>query len=422
MKSIFSLAFKDLKLLRRDRFALFWVIAFPLIYGLFFGSIFSGSGEGVRNAMPVIVVDNDKSEASAAFIQHLSSSEALKVTNSDDEIQARDLVRRGKVVASIIIDEGYGSNLTSIFNGSPPVQIVVDPSRSAEKAMLTGLMQEAMYRSVLDQFSDPETAKARATASEEGIIKDENLNPLQKGVMLTFMKSVESFLGSVDPELYKQALSPRDDSVETIEVETENEGPSSFEVSFPQAMMWGVIGCAAAFAVSMVQERLRGTFLRLRVSPLSRGQILAGKGLACFLAIVSVLLLMLIVGNLFFGVRLQNPAGLTLAVISTGICFTGIMMLVSVAGKTEQAVAGAGWGAFLIMAMLGGGMIPIMFMPSWMYKLSHLSPVQWGISAIQDATWRNSDFPELIIPCVLLIGAGIICYVLGVRIFSLSDR
>ena len=40
MGAVINLALKDLRLLLRDRFGLFWVLAFPLLMALFFGAIF----------------------------------------------------------------------------------------------------------------------------------------------------------------------------------------------------------------------------------------------------------------------------------------------------------------------------------------------------------------------------------------------
>jgi len=41
MKAVIALAVKDIKLLLRDPFGLFWLLAFPLLMALFFGAIFS---------------------------------------------------------------------------------------------------------------------------------------------------------------------------------------------------------------------------------------------------------------------------------------------------------------------------------------------------------------------------------------------
>ena len=60
MKSVIVLALKDLKLLSRDKFGLFWLLVFPLLMALFFGSIFSSGGGGGGAAMKVAVVDEDQ--------------------------------------------------------------------------------------------------------------------------------------------------------------------------------------------------------------------------------------------------------------------------------------------------------------------------------------------------------------------------
>ena len=66
-------------------------------------------------------------------------------------------------------------------------------------------------------------------------------------------------------------------------------GPrNAFDITFPQGVIWGLIGCAMTFGISLVSERTHGTFVRLRMAPLSRAQILGGKALACFVAIVVV--------------------------------------------------------------------------------------------------------------------------------------
>lgn len=60
-------------------------------------------------------------------------------------------------------------------------------------------------------------------------------------------------------------------------------GPrSSYEISFLQRILWGLFGCAATFGISLVVQRTTGTLVRLRMAPIGRMQILAGKGLACF--------------------------------------------------------------------------------------------------------------------------------------------
>ena len=95
-------------------------------------------------------------------------------------------------------------------------------------------------------------------------------------------------------------------------------------------------------------------------------------------------------------------------------------MVMSVIGKTRRPVAGAGWGIMLIMAMLGGGMIPIMVMPTWMARLSTVSPVHWGVYSIEGAVWRGLTFGQLLPAYCVLAGVGVVGF--GVGAFVLSRR
>ena len=96
-------------------------------------------------------------------------------------------------------------------------------------------------------------------------------------------------------------------------------------------------------------------------------------------------------------------------------------MLVSVMGRTEQAVAGAGWAIMLVQSMVGGGMVPLMFMPSWMKVLSNFSAVKWGIYAFEGAIWRGFTLHDMIFPVMVLTLIGIVTFVIGVTILIRYD-
>jgi len=97
------------------------------------------------------------------------------------------------------------------------------------------------------------------------------------------------------------------------------------------------------------------------------------------------------------------------------------MMLLASLGKTEQAAAGTGWAILLPLSMLGGGMIPLFLMPSWLVKISYLSPVRWGILALEGSIWRQFSLAEMAGPCGILVAIGLVCFVAGVRSIRLDS-
>jgi len=178
-----------------------------------------------------------------------------------------------------------------------------------------------------------------------------------------------------------------------------------------------VLACAAGFAITIVRERKQGTFLRLRTAPVTGAQLVAGKATACFVSVIAVISVMVALG-IALGMRPLNPGLLAIAAMCIAFCFVGIMMLMSVIGKTEEAVSGAAWGANMFMAMFGGGMVPLVFMPGFMRVLSNFSPVKWSVLALEGAIWRGFTLSEMVLPCFVLVAAGAVCLAIGTTVLS----
>jgi ABC-2 type transport system permease protein len=410
-----TLALKDLRLLLRDRAALFWVLGWPLAMGIIFGSMMGGMGSRPRGGMAIAVVDQDSTAASRAFVERLRKSDALSVHETTLD-SARTAVRLGDRVGYLLLKPGYGANAGFGPNSQASIEVGMDPSRTAEKGYLQGLLMEASFQGIQEQFEQPDSMRRMVKRSVASVQGATDMQPGQRASVLRFLASLDEYLGNVDTSTYRRGgMGFNAPEIKAVSVERPSNTPrSGFEISFPSAILWALIGCAAGFAQSMVYERTTGTFLRLRTTPLTRSQVLAGKGLACFLASVAVIALLLALARGFLGVRLENPGGIALAVLCAALCFTGIMMFISALGSTPRAVGGAGWAILLVMSMTGGGMIPLIAMPPWMRLVSNFSPVKWGVLGLEGAVWRGFSLAEMLLPCAILLGVGALAFALGV--------
>jgi ABC-2 type transport system permease protein len=383
-------------------------------------------------------VDEDNTQMSARFVESLRSTGNIEIEKAD-RANAMDRVRRGQLVGMIAIPKGFGESAGMPWQTGPAIEVGIDPSRGAESGMLQGLIMQAAGRLMMDRFQDPASMRSLIDKSRKDIESDAQLSPAMRPVLLTMMSSLEVFMKSVADTRAAEAASggkPKATMpefqvarIETLDVTREvpkgsrealvRQIRSKWDVSFPQAMMWGVLACAAGFAITLVRERKQGTLMRLQVAPVTRAQVLAGKATACFLAVIGVIVLMLVFGT-WLGMRPRNPAWLAFAALSIAFCFVGIMMLMSVIGKTEESVSGAAWSANMLMAMFGGGMVPLLFMPTFMKTLSNLSPVKWSILALEGSIWRGFTLGEMIVPCAVLISIGAVCLTIGTRVLSRS--
>jgi ABC-2 type transport system permease protein len=320
--------------------------------------------------------------------------------------------------ALAILPTGFGTASQRMFYGEPPkLRLAVDPSRRAEASMLEGLLMGAAMQGFERLFTDTEYSRSIVDGALADLEREPATGVTGRGELERFLGELKGFLGSPAMGGGSQAdgagggAGPgwRPLVVEKADVAVERTGPrNAFMVTFPQGALWGVIGCAFGFALSLVIERTRGTLTRLHMSPLSPGQVLAGKGLACFLSILVMETLLFGVARLFLGMVPGSVALLAAAGVCTAIGFVGIMMMISVLGRTEQTVGGLAWAVLLPMAMFGGGMVPLFVMPAWMRTASNLSPVKWGILAMEGALWRGFTWREMFLPCAILIGVGVI--------------
>lgn len=425
MRALFALAVKDLRILMHDKAGFFFMLVLPLLFAMFFGSIFSGEGE-VQNAIHILVVDEDSTAASQAFVDRLQAAPELEVEQSHRQA-AVERVRRGRATAYVVLKPGFGTALERIFWGEPPtVELGVDPARRAEAGLLQGVLTKYAAERLQEAFADPDAMRGHVREALAALRNADDLHPERSQMLNNFLGELDTFLS----ELVEQPAEADEDFrgfqplvIEEAKVRRERFGPNNaYAVSFPQGIIWTLIASSAGFALSLVTERNRGTLVRLRVAPLSGSQILAGKALACFLTAATVSTFLLILAVSIFGVEPQSPGLLALALLTAVLAFVGMMMLLSVLGRTEQSVAGFSWAVLLTMAMLGGGMVPLFVMPAWMQSLSHLSPVKWAMLALEGAIWRNFSLQEMVLPCAILLGVAVGTFAVGVRAFRWLEQ
>ncbi|MFG0292419.1 MAG: ABC transporter permease [Phycisphaerales bacterium JB065] len=382
MTPVLAIAFKDLRLMLRDRPGLVFTLVFPLLFGVFFGSIYADSADGDRQSIPVALVDGtmDGSLWGERFAQRLASSDHLQLLPVEETQLATDMLRSDEVAAVLVIPAAFDAWLVS--GGTAPTgapELTVASSAFGQTDLVRGIVAAGLYQTVFSAFAP---------------------------------HGDEDPVSSTGFEVEFRILShPKSDGP-----------PNSFAFTFPQAIMWAVLGCAASFAVGLVNERHGGTLVRLRLTPIGARQILAGKGAACMAVSMAVSLLFVAIGRIVFGVVPVSLPLLLVAIVFVCFAFAGLMMLLAVLGQSRSSPGQLAWGVILVMAITGGGMLPLHFMPEWLVAISHFSPVKWGILAIEGGIWRSTTLPDALLPLGVLFAVGLLGFFVGTRSLLLSER
>lgn len=150
------------------------------------------------------------------------------------------------------------------------------------------------------------------------------------------------------------------------------------------AVSWSVLVIAVNVAAGFGVERRNGTWARLRVAALPTRLLVAAR-IVCVPLLAVVFVVPLLVAGGCFGVPTS-----TLLAIATALPLASLglgALVVCVVGWAPRSRAGQGlaWAVVLVLALLGGAMVPRPLMPPWIAAWSDVSPVAWIAVTFGDA-------------------------------------
>ena len=159
-----------------------------------------------------------------------------------------------------------------------------------------------------------------------------------------------------------------------------------------------------------VAERRQGTLVRLRAAPLTRGQLLIGKFIPALCVSLFQGVFLIIAAKVVFGLSWgTQPLWLLAVVAATAFAATGLAMLVASLAKTETQVAVYGTLLVLVLAGVGGSMMPRDLMPEIMRQVSHITPHAWALDAYQQLLLNPEPNTTIVAgACAALAGFGVL--------------
>jgi ABC-2 type transport system permease protein len=406
---------KDLRLFFSNRRALLMSVAAPIAIASFFGYALGGSGNAEHSKIPVLVADQDNSAISKQIVAMLAASKELEVKPSTLDA-ARAAVRKGKAIVAIGIPEGFGADASKAFFGGakPKMEVLYDPSHSAEQAMVAGILTgEVMQAVSKETFSGP-TGRKMVDDSLKRLEGDSSLPPAQKQALVGLLRSVRSW-NDQNPSDSGQNSSggltiPYEMHAEAI---TSGSGVhyNGYAHAFGGMGIQFILFVGIDIGIGVLLLRQRGLWKRYRAAPLSRATLLGSRATSA--AITSMFVLMVLFGfaRLVFGVRIEGSmAGFLCICAAFSLMTAAFGLLIAALGKTPEATRGLAIFVTLIMVMLGGAWVPAFIFPQWLQSATLLVPTRWAMDGLDAMTWRGLGFSAAIGPiavltfCALLFG------------------
>jgi ABC-2 type transport system permease protein len=344
----------------REKTAMFFTIAFPIILILVFGTIFM-SQDNVE--FHLCVQDLDQTKSSVEAVNALGLNGKFKITKVDPAANAVQYVRDNKVNLVLVIPKGLEMSLMRRkffrdFNSSATITYVIDPSSSSVSTkmdilngVLAGINQEM--------------------AGIPPFIKS-----TQKSILTRKYRFIEYFI------------------------------PGIIAMSVMTLSLFGTVNLNT-------ELRQKGIIRKLSTTPITRTDWILSDILYQFTIAVVSTTAMLLVSYAVYNVNLHLNAWLIAFILLDVFAFVGIGMILTRFVKEAQSAAAAANAISFPMMFLSGSFFPIELMPGFLQKIAKMLPLYYVNEGLRAAMVFEDNMAAL--RCAAVIGAfAAVVFILGV--------
>lgn len=391
---------KELKLLGRDLHGVAVLFVMPVLFMLIMSAALSEDDQLNRSAGVVLLADADD-PLNRGFLQALQG-EGLNVQTAPitqlSEFQAA--LQEGRID---LIVENPNTEKTALSDETP-LTLWLNPA--ADKAWILGIkgvMQQHYTQTRLDGYFG---------SSEKITVK-------RNGLPRSAVRKIEDEVNQKTDERFDavNAYLAREHWRETYlnRKGSEVKKPDSVQHSVPAWLIFGMFFIMIPLSNVMAAERHTNTLTRLRMARAPAANLLAGKFVPYFLINQLQFIGMIALGIWVLPKLDMPPLQLSgslppYAVLSCAVSLAalGYGLLVSVCAKTSEQAVVLGGGGIIIMAALGGIMVPVHIMPEVMQTVARFSPMNWGLTAFQNLLLNHYTLAQIQTPLLYLAAFGLL--------------
>lgn len=346
----------------RDKTALFFIFAFPLIFLFVFGGIF---GKNSSVSFRVALINQSDSQFATQFVEQIKTEKVFKIDTATDTLdKANEKMKRSQLDAAIILPSDFGQKKAD--QPYPSGQAIVSYTQNNQQAAQT-------LSSILDeQF---------------------------KGINNKFITTMAPF---------------------SVKLQQNNQKAlSQFDYTFAGLLGFSIIGLGIFGPVNVFPElKKQGVLRRLHTTPLRVWQYFVANALSQSVVGLISMVLMFIVAMTVFHLKVSgNFIELTLYLILSIIMVLGIGLALGGWAKNAQQAAPLANIVVFPMFFLSGTFFPRFLMPQWLQSVSNFLPLTPVIDGIRLIATEGKHLTALGPQLGLIVGWMIVVYFIAFRVF-----
>lgn len=405
---------KEIQLLKRDSGGIVIIFLMPLLLIITITLIQDSTFKNLEGSkIPIIFINNDRSEISKSIKSELESSKTFELITDFKEDAAKKAVFTGDYQMAIVIPENLTKDLNS--NIDSKVQAVVSSfGLETDSASIKTVPTKAKD---IHLYFDPATNSG---------FKSSVMNAINKMVFQIenkkIYKAFQDQLGTTEELESKSLISFKEITPNLGKTE---QMPNSVQHNVPAWALFAIFFIVVPLSINLVKEKSQGTSVRVRVSPTPYYIHILGKTFTYLIICIIQFLLMVAVGIWLFPYMDLPQFDVTgkmfhllIVTLFAGLAAIGFGILLGTVANTQEQSAPFGATSVVVLAAIGGIWVPVFLMPEFMQTIAKFSPMNWGLNAYYDIILRNSGLGEIAQELIFLL----LFYFAMVTISLIYDR
>lgn len=425
MFKLWATIIKDIQILIRDKVGIALMFGMPVLLVLIVTSIQNNTFQLInKNKISLLICNRDTGEISAEFIQAIDKIDMFKlirIPKDESEKMITDRMHTKNALLAMVIPTDFSEKIdakakTVAGKALNAFGLEGDTvNRNAGNAVPVTLFYQPILQESFRQSIHGALYGALQLAESKQILRtlyfSINENPL--------------------PLKLENELLNNKTSINEVPVSLNRSRniPNASQHNVPAWTIFAMFFVVISLGGSIVREKISGSFTRLKTLPTNYFVSLLSKQLTYLLVTMLQAAVIFEIGIWvfpFLGLPTLNlPAdilGLVLVTLICGWCAVSYAICIGVFARTQEQANGFGAVSIVILAAVGGLMVPSFAMPESFRTVMKLSPLHWGLEAYYDLFLEGGKMKDVlanIIPLFIITLFIQAITVLGLKIKKL---
>lgn len=399
---------KDFRILTRDKVGLTLMFLMPVVLAIIIASVQNSTFELVNeNKIPLLIYNEDKKPVSIELEKALEKVGIFKISKSETITDADDIknhINTKDALVAAIIPQNYSEEVLRKANAvsKKALKDLDIPEDTTASTADTAMSIVLYYHPVLQQSF---------RKSIDGGLQ----SALQVVQSKYIVQSLYKFINDEDiPDSLENQIISNQTPVQQIAVSKGNLHaiPNATQHNIPAWTIFAMFFIVISLGSSVVREKLSGSIIRLRTLPTHFGISLLSKEITYIIVTMLQAIVIFSIGKWLFpkmGLPMLNIpddiAALFLVTLICGWCAASFAICIGVFANTQEQANGFGAVSIVLLAAIGGLLVPSFAMPSSFQFVMRLSPLHWCLEAYYGLFLEGGNLKDIfanIIPLLVI--------------------